>query len=111
MAKSYLKVGDYNAVCDVCGGEFKASQLKKRWDGLMVCWQDWEARHPMDFLRSQVPSKPIKLARPEPTDQFTTVNYISNYTSTIPPGTFDSPENYVISGFIENQSNYILGDA
>ena len=40
---------DYNAICDSCGLQFKASQLRKRWDGLMVCKDDWEQRHIADF--------------------------------------------------------------
>lgn len=43
----------YNALCDVCGFKYKASQLKKRWDGLMVCNKDFELRHPMDFYTTR----------------------------------------------------------
>ncbi len=49
--KTYFKSGDWNAICDVCGFKFKASKLQKRWDGLMVCNQDFELRHPQDFIR------------------------------------------------------------
>jgi hypothetical protein len=49
---SYLRLGTWNAYCDVCAGKFKADKLKKRWDGFMVCPQDWEVRHPQDFLRA-----------------------------------------------------------
>lgn len=42
MRKTYLRLGDWNAICDVCGQKYKASQLMKRWDGLMVCKEDWE---------------------------------------------------------------------
>jgi len=44
-----LKVGAWNAICDVCGFKFKNIDLRKRWDGLMVCRDDWEPRHPSDF--------------------------------------------------------------
>lgn len=47
----YYKHGDWNAVCDVCGFKFKASQLHKRWDGVMVCSKDWERRHPQELIR------------------------------------------------------------
>lgn len=43
----------YNANCDVCGFKHKASQLRKRWDGLMVCVKDFELRHPMDFYTTR----------------------------------------------------------
>lgn len=49
--KTHWKKGDWNAICDVCGQQFKASELQKRWDGLMTCKEDWEVRHPLDFIR------------------------------------------------------------
>ena len=63
--KDYLKVGDHNAFCDVCGFKFKASELRKRWDGMMVCSEDNEARHPQDFLKSikEKPAPPFSRPR------------------------------------------------
>ena len=57
--------GDYNAMCDVCSFQFKASQLRKMWDGAMACKDCWEPRHPAD--RPNKPSLPRKLpfVRPE----------------------------------------------
>jgi hypothetical protein len=55
--KDYLKIGDHNAWCGVCGMKYKATELRKRWDGMMVCAADFEMRHPQDFIRS-VPEKP-----------------------------------------------------
>lgn len=49
--KDYLKLGDNNVLCDVCGFKFKASQVKERWDGLIVCSKDFETRHSLDFIR------------------------------------------------------------
>ena len=43
----------YNALCDSCGMKFKASELRVRWDGLWVCKDDFEFRHPSDFYRSR----------------------------------------------------------
>lgn len=50
------KSGDWKAICDSCGFEFMASELKLRWDGFRVCPKDWETRNPQDFIRS-VPEK------------------------------------------------------
>lgn len=44
---------DYNAICDGCGRKMKASMLRKRWDGFMMCAADWEPRHPSDFYRAR----------------------------------------------------------
>lgn len=66
----YYKQGDYNAICDECGFKFKASELKRRWDGLMVCKADWNPRQPQDFVRGTVDSKPLPFTRPESNDVF-----------------------------------------
>ena len=68
--KNYLILGDYNAICDSCGRKFKASQLKKRWDGLMVCEEDYELRHPMDFLRVRKEKIAVDFSRPQSADVF-----------------------------------------
>lgn len=91
MAKyPYYKSGDWQAICDSCGRKYLASELKKRWDGLMVCWQDWEPRQPQDFVKAQIDKQAVPWSRPEQADQFITV------TSTVilppvPPSTFTEP--------------------
>jgi len=47
----YLKLGDWNAQCDRCSFKFKASKLRKTWEGFYVCNACWEPRHPSDFFR------------------------------------------------------------
>ena len=74
--KNYLDLGNWNAICDSCGRKYKASMLRKRWDGLMVCEQDYETRHPSDFLRVQRERIAVPWARPVPTDTFIPVIYI-----------------------------------
>jgi len=61
----YLKPGDWNAICDVCGFKYKASQLKSRWDGLKVCKEDWEPRHPQDFVRGVHDDQTVEWTRPD----------------------------------------------
>jgi hypothetical protein len=48
----YLQLGDYNARCYQCGFKFKASMLKKHWQGYWVCPTCWEPRQPQDFVRA-----------------------------------------------------------
>lgn len=64
--KNHLILGNWNALCDSCGRKFKALDLKKRWDGLMVCPEDWEMRHPQDFLRVQKEKINVEFSRPYP---------------------------------------------
>lgn len=63
------KLGDWNAICDVCGFKKKASELRKRWDGLMVCEDDWETRHPSDLYRFPTSTESIvPWTKPESSD-------------------------------------------
>lgn len=48
----YYKEGDFNAGCFKCGRKFKASELKRHWQGYWVCEEHWEARHDQDFVRN-----------------------------------------------------------
>lgn len=47
----YLDLGGWNAVCSMCGGKFKASQLIRHWQGMYRCERCWEPRQPQDFVR------------------------------------------------------------
>lgn len=58
----------YNVICDVCGFKFKNTELKKRWDGLWVCKDDWETRHPLDFYKPRNDTHTLPYTRPEPSD-------------------------------------------
>lgn len=47
--------------CDVCGFQYKMRDLRKRWDGLIVCKWDYEEKHPRDkrhYKRSGSENKP-----------------------------------------------------
>lgn len=64
MANNYYRKGEYNALCDSCGFKFKASDLMKRWDGLMVDQACWEARQPQDLIRAvKDPPEPLPWTR------------------------------------------------
>ena len=43
--------GSHWATCDRDGFQYRAEDLKETWDGLWVNDQDYETRHPQDFLR------------------------------------------------------------
>lgn len=67
--------GDWWAICDVCGQKYRASKMAKRWDGLMVCHNDMEARHPQDFLKIRGDKQTPPWIRPRPTDIYTIMDY------------------------------------
>ena len=64
---TYIK-GDWNAMCQRCGFKYKASQLRKTWDGFWVCLDDWEERHPQDFVTSMEDQQMLPWSRPEGPD-------------------------------------------
>lgn len=64
--QNWLKLGDYNAICDSCGRKYKASTMRKRWDGLLVCEEDWEPRHPQLSLKVHGDKQTVPMPRPEP---------------------------------------------
>jgi len=69
---AYVK-GDWKAVCDGCGWEYKASELRSRWDGLRVCYKCWEPRQPQDFVRGVADIQAPTWTRPENSDTFVTI--------------------------------------
>ena len=71
--KDFLELGDWNAICDVCGFKFKGSELRRRWDGFMVCSADYEQRHPQDLIRSRPEKQSAPWVRPPAVNQFVTV--------------------------------------
>ncbi len=73
------KSGDHWVVCDVCSKQTRASSIKKRWDGLLVCPDDYETRHPQDLLQVRKEDTSVPFSRTEPPDTFTTVYYINDY--------------------------------
>lgn len=71
-ADSYRAGGTW-AICDECGGKFRLSELRKRWDKALVCRNDWEPRHPQESLRSIRDRVRVEGAtRSEPADVFVT---------------------------------------
>jgi hypothetical protein len=63
----FLRVGDYNAICDVCGRKFKFSRLRQKWDNTWACEQDWEPRQPQDYLKGIKDNMSVPLSRPDTT--------------------------------------------
>ena len=73
---NYYKAGEWNVTCDVCSKKIKAGQAKKRWDGFIVCPDDFEIRHEQDFVKPRLDKITVPFQRPIPTLIFTTVPYI-----------------------------------
>lgn len=75
---SSYKKGAWSVICDVCGFEFKSDEVRKRWDGLIVCDKDFEHDHPQKYIRARTDPKPVPFVRAEPPDVFIPICTIYN---------------------------------
>ena len=85
------KSGDYWAICDVCSIKIKASKTKTRWDGLIVCPNCFEHRHPQDFIKVRQDKITVPFIRPRPQDTFVSVSYTGNTLTCTPMSRFAIP--------------------
>ena len=81
--KPYLKRGGYNAICDGCGFQFKNTQLRRRWDGIMTCEKCFEVRHPMEFIKGTKDSFALPWTRPLIPPKFIPENWESAFSETV----------------------------
>jgi hypothetical protein len=81
--KSNWSNGGWLTICDACGRKFKESELRKRWDGLMVCRNDWEVRQPQDYVRGVADIQAPPYVRPEQKDRFLPYNFTQYPNETV----------------------------
>lgn len=68
---------DFNRICDRTGFKVKACDTLMEWNGLIVCREDWEPRHPQDFVRGKRDNQRVPHPRPEPDDVFLDANDVT----------------------------------
>jgi hypothetical protein len=76
MSNTY-RPGDHYVICDECGFQCRASETRKRWDGMRVCNKDYESRHPQDGVRGRRDRQTVKGARSEAPDVFLEDNAVT----------------------------------
>lgn len=96
MARNYFKAGEWNVYCMVCNRKIKSGDALKRWDGLIVCPDDYENRHPMDFLRARQERISVPFTSDTSFNQFDGPNYPS-YAFCTQPGSSGVPS-YAVAG-------------
>lgn len=80
--------GDHWVECQVCGFEYRASEMKERWDGIIVCREDYEMRHPQDFVRAQEDHIAAEgLVNPASEPEY--IRTVDDPDETVPSGTFN----------------------
>lgn len=85
------EAGNHWVSCDRCGCDIRAFDAIQEWTGLWVCPDDWEERHPQDFVRGVEDDFAAKEpVRPDPANNFVDHENAFPPSSTIPPGTFDN---------------------
>jgi len=62
--------GDFWRICDRSGKKVRASRTEREWTGLIVDRDEWEPRHPQDFVRGVRDDQRVPDARPEAPDTF-----------------------------------------
>ena len=86
--RNYYVPGEWNCICDRCGFKFKASQLKEDWQGLRVCKDDFEMRHPQDFVKARLDKIWVPWVRKEPEEEASAAVAQSNFINGMAINTF-----------------------
>lgn len=58
--------GDFWRIDDRSGKKVRSSETVKQWDGLIVHRDEYEDRHPQDFVRGRTDHQNVPDPRPEP---------------------------------------------
>lgn len=74
--KTYYASGEHNVFCDKCGRKRKSSEVAKEWNGLLVCKEHWERRHPQDYPATVY--TPQTVTNPRPSGSYTYVDIGDN---------------------------------
>jgi outer membrane lipoprotein SlyB len=64
-------------ICQRCGVERPLNSLRKEWNGLKVCDDCFDHRHPQDFVRGVPDQQAVRDPAPEPEDVFVDTNEVS----------------------------------
>jgi hypothetical protein len=100
---SGYKPGNHWVVCDVCGFDIRAADAMERWDGLIVCPEDYEERHPQDYVRVTKDTIAAQgYVRTEPTDIFTT-----GFCETRSSDAGEATAGCAIAGYSDGNANLI----
>lgn len=64
------KPGDHWVIDDITGQKVPASETRRMWNGAVVSRENFEPRHPQDFVKARPERYRVKDPRPRPTDSF-----------------------------------------
>lgn len=103
MIRNQHRVGDYLMVDDESGLVMYKSEAVRRWDGLWVRKDQYETRHPQEFVHAKADPRSLTVVRPDDVAA-TPNNNPSGYIGQTTLQTPDSPADHIF------QSNVGIGD-
>lgn len=62
--RNTYRAGDWLCVCQRCGFDDYASQIKREWTGLLVCRGCHDPRHPQEYVRGKADEQAVPFASP-----------------------------------------------
>ena len=68
--------GSWYTKCDRSGFKVRGEEVMEDWTGLLVREEDWEPRHPQDFVRGRRDQQNPPFFRPEGDDRFLSPNQV-----------------------------------
>lgn len=74
------------ALCDRCSFKWRINELRKEWNGLFVCPDCWDPKHPQLTLATSKDDQSVKDARPDRSSTFGTTTVktgVSKYATAI----------------------------
>ena len=106
MSKNRQIPGDWNVITDCCGMKRKFSQVIRQWDGLIVCPEHHDPRHPLDFIKSTHDDQRVPIARPESTPV-----YLYNTEGTVSTTNAISDPAFADTGYWHMQTGWSIAGA
>jgi len=96
VSRNRQRPGDWNVVTDCCGRTRKFSECLQQWDGLIVCPEHYDPRHPLDFIKATHDDQRVPIARPQGTAVYlTNTDGTVDDSNLITNGTFDADSTWV----------------
>jgi len=80
--RDYLDLGQWNAVCSMCGRKRKSGEMVRNWQGLYRCPEHNEVRHPQEYVRA-VPDDQTPPWTQPPTDAYAAVCFPNDITGIV----------------------------
>lgn len=91
--KGGYQKGEHLVVCDRSGRVYDSSNTRKEWNGLIVGKDEWEPRHPQEFVRGIRENIAVKQARPggvKSIDLSTTIDDITPVSGSVTSSVYTS---------------------